>query len=119
MSSRQITIAVDAMGGENSPFKTLKGSEIFSKYNQNVKLVFFGNIKKIEDIMRINKIQLSNYEVIDCKENVSDDDTANTILRSRKDSSIYKGLSFVKDNPNTSGFVSAGNTAALMILSTF
>ena len=35
MSKRQITIAVDAMGGENSPFKCLKGIEIFStkKFN--------------------------------------------------------------------------------------
>ena len=41
MSIRQITIAVDAMGGENSPFKTLKGSEIFSMYNKNVRLLFF------------------------------------------------------------------------------
>ena len=116
MSNRQITIAVDAMGGENSPFKILKGSEIFLTYNKNVNLLFFGNSKKIEDIIKKNNLNLSNYEIIDCLENVSDDDKPNTILRSRKDSSIYKGLKFVKDNPN-SGFVSAGNTAALMILS--
>ena len=30
MSNRQITIAVDAMGGEYIPFKCLKGIEIFS-----------------------------------------------------------------------------------------
>ena len=116
MSNRQITIAVDAMGGENSPFKILKGSEIFLMYNKNVNLLFFGNSKKIEDIIKKNNLNLSNYEIIDCLENVSDDDKPNTILRSRKDSCIYKGLKFVKDNPN-SGFVSAGNTAALMILS--
>ena len=45
-----------------------------------------------------------------------DEDNANVILRSRKNSSIYQGLSFVKQNHH-SGFVSAGNTAALMILS--
>ena len=33
MSNRQLTIAIDAMGGEDSPLKTLKGSEIFLKYN--------------------------------------------------------------------------------------
>ena len=30
MSERQVSIAVDAIGGEQSPFKTLKGAEIFS-----------------------------------------------------------------------------------------
>ena len=116
MSKRQIHIAVDAMGGDNSPFKTLKGSEIFSMYNKSVKLLFFGNSVKIMDVIKINKLKLSNYEIVDCQDNVSDDDKPNTILRSRKESSIYKALSFVKNNPN-SGFVSAGNTAAIMILS--
>jgi glycerol-3-phosphate acyltransferase PlsX len=116
MSNRQMHIALDAMGGDNSPFKILKGSEIFSMYHKNVKLLFFGNSEKIKDTIKINNLNLSNYEIIDCKENVSDDDKPNTILRSRKDSSIYKALSFVKENPN-SGFVSAGNTAAIMILS--
>ena len=31
MSNRQVTIAVDAMGGENSPYKVLKGIEIFQR----------------------------------------------------------------------------------------
>ncbi len=116
MSTRQLTIAIDAMGGENSPFKTLKGSEIFSKKNKNTKLVFFGNEAIILELIKTNKLKILNYDIINCTENVSDDDKPNTILRSRKDSSIYKGLNFVKNNPN-SGFVSAGNTAALMILS--
>ena len=116
MSIRQITIAIDAMGGENSPLKTLKGSEMFSVNNKQVKLLFFGKSQQIKDLIEINKLNIHNYDIVDCKDNVSDEDKPNTILRSRKDSSIYKGLSFVKDNPN-SGFVSAGNTAALMILS--
>ena len=63
MSNRQITIAVDAMGGENSPFKILKGSEIFLMHNKNVNLLFFGNSKKIEDIIKKNNLNLSNYEI--------------------------------------------------------
>ncbi len=116
MSNRQLTIAIDAMGGENSPYKTLKGSEIFSIKNKNVKLLFFGNREQISKVIEKNKLNILNYDIVDCLENVSDEDKPNTILRSRKDSSIYRGLKFVKDNPK-SGFVSAGNTAALMILS--
>ncbi len=118
MSERQITIAIDAMGGEGSPFKTLKGAEFFSKKHPNILLKIFGNEESILETINKNKITLKNYSLIDCDENVSDNDNANTILRYRKHSSIYKGLSFVKNN-NNSGFVSAGNTAALMILSRF
>ncbi len=116
MSNRQISIAIDAMGGENSPYKTLKGSEIFNNQYPNVDLIFFGEKEKIEKILIDFNINLLNYTIINCDQNVADTDNANTILRSRKESSIFKGLSFVKENKD-SGFVSAGNTAALMILS--
>ena len=116
MSNRQITIAVDAMGGENSPFKCLKGMEIFSSKNPYVKLKIYGNESIIIKTIRKNKLKINNFEIINCVENVLDEDNANVILRSRKNSSIYQGLSFVKQN-HYSGFVSAGNTAALMILS--
>ena len=43
MSERQITIAIDAMGGENSPFKVLKGTEIFLANNYPINIIFFGN----------------------------------------------------------------------------
>ena len=40
MSDRQVVIAVDAMGGEDSPYKVLKGAEIFphekKKYKNNI-----------------------------------------------------------------------------------
>ena len=116
MSIRQITIAADAMGGENSPFKVLKGAEIFSNDNKEVKIIFFGVKDQIEDVIKKNKILINNYEIIDTSENVTDNDNVNTILRSRKNSSMYKGLQYVKNNSN-SGFISAGNTAALMVLS--
>ena len=116
MSNGQVTIAIDAMGGENSPYKVLKGAQIFQNKNQNVKMIFFGNKTEITSNIRKFKIDISNYEIVNTTENVQDDDNVNTILRSRKDSSIYRALEFVKKNPDT-GFVSAGNTAAIMVLS--
>ena len=116
MSNRQISIAIDSMGGEKSPFKTLKGSEIFHNRYPNVKLILFGDHDQISNSIEKNNFQLNNYEIIHCAENVNDTDNPNTILRSRKESSIFKGLSYVKENKD-SGFVSAGNTAAIMILS--
>ena len=59
MSTRQLTIAIDAMGGENSPFKTLKGSEIFSTNHQNLKLIFFGNKANIKEVINTNKLGTS------------------------------------------------------------
>jgi len=116
MSNRQATIVIDAMGGEDSPYKILKGAEIFSNNHTEVSLKIFGDKSIILKTIKNHRINLNDYDIIDCKENVLDDDNANTILRSRKDSSIFRGLTYVKENSN-SGFVSAGNTAAIMILS--
>ena len=116
MNQSQITIAVDAMGGDKSPFKALKGVEIFLKRNLDTNIVCFGDKNKILDIIKSKKLNINNIKIINTTENVMDEDNASTILRNRKESSIYKGLESIKGNPN-SGFVSAGNTAALMILS--
>ena len=116
MSDRQITIALDAMGGDNAPYKNLKGAELFIANKSNVRLKIFGDKNEILNSINSHNIKLNKYDIVHCSENVLDDDNANTILRSRKNSSIYKGLLFVKENTDI-GFVSAGNTAALMILS--
>ena len=38
MNTNNTTIVVDAMWGDNSPFKVLKGIEIFNKTNFNKKI---------------------------------------------------------------------------------
>ena len=116
MSKRQITIAIDAMGGEDSPFKNIKGAEIFSRTHPEVNLKLFGDEDLILETITKHKINLNNFDLVNCEENISDEDKTNTILRSRKNSSMFKGLTYVKENID-SGFISAGNTAALMILS--
>ena len=63
MSKGQITIAVDAMGGEDSPFKVVKGTEIFQKKNKFSKIIFFGEEQKIYSTIKENKINLINYEI--------------------------------------------------------
>ncbi len=116
MSEGQVIIAIDAMGGENSPDKVLKGVEIFLQEEKKTKIIFFGNKTLINEKIKKNNIKLFNFEVIDTQDIISDEDTVSTILRSKKNSSIYKGLEFAKNNQN-SGFVSSGSTAAIMVLS--
>ena len=70
MSKRQITIAVDAMGGEHSPFKCLKGIEIFSSKKHHVNFKIFGDEYLISKSIKDNNLQINNYEIISCIENV-------------------------------------------------
>jgi len=116
MSDRQVVIAIDAMGGENSPYKVLKGAEIFLEKEKNTKIIFFGNKKLINQNIEKHKLKIFNFEVVNTEDIIEDEDNVNTILRSKKNSSIYKGLEYAKKNEN-SGFVSSGSTAAIMVLS--
>ena len=53
-----IIIAVDAMGGDNSPSKVIEGISIHSKVSNNIKYKIFGNKNLI--IPLIEKFKLSN-----------------------------------------------------------
>ena len=49
--TKKITIAIDAMGGDNSPDKTIEGVSIFLKNNKNkddFSLNLFGDETKIK-----------------------------------------------------------------------
>ena len=92
MSNDSITIAVDAMGGENSPLKVLKGIELFCKKNSGVKIIIFGNKDHIEDEIKTKKIIIDNYEIYNTTENVNDNDIANTILNGNKNYQLRKIL---------------------------
>jgi len=116
MSDRQVVIAIDAMGGENSPEKVLKGAEIFLQKEKNTKIILFGDEKSINQNIKKNDLKIDNFEIVNTQDSISDEDSVNTILRSKKNSSIYKALEYAKNNEN-SGFVSSGSTAAIMVLS--
>ena len=110
MSYENITIAVDTMGGENAPLKNLRGVEIFCSKRSNVRILLFGSESLIKQTLKLNNINISNFEIFNTNNNITNEDTPNNILRNRKDSSIFQGLEFVKKSPVNTGFVSAGNT---------
>jgi|TARA_B100001964_G_scaffold63492_1_gene72342 glycerol-3-phosphate acyltransferase PlsX len=114
MNQNQITIAVDAMGGDNSPEKTIKGCEIFLNNNSNVKLIIFGNKNSINNIYLDKYSEMINF--VHCEEVISDYDKPSSVLRSKKESSMRKAIEFIKSK-NDIGFVSAGNTGAFTALS--
>ena len=56
----------------------------------------------INNAIKSHNLNLSNYKIIHTTENVLNDDTANIIMRNRKDSSISQGLNYIK---KATGFI--------------
>ena len=72
--SKKITIAIDAMGGENSPQKTVKGVHLFLKKNRSQNdfiLNLFGD-KKIKPELEKLKVSDNLVNIIHSDSVVSD-----------------------------------------------
>src|SRR5437588_4670034 len=110
-----VTIAVDAMGGDHAPKAEVDGS-IRAARSLGVKIILVGK----QDILRK---ELAQHEGIDglpieiqhASEQVTMEDTAAKAMRSKRDSSVRVASRLVREGI-AQGFVSAGNTGAVMAI---
>src|SRR5713226_2593507 len=108
-----LTIAVDAMGGDHAPKPEVEGA-IQAAKTLGVKVVLVGR----EDVVRR---ELGNHagssslpiETHHASEQITMHDSAARAVRSKRDSSLRVASRLVRDGC-AQGFVSAGNTGAVM-----
>jgi len=110
-----ITIAVDAMGGDGSPKKILEGINEHNKKSKNVNYLIFGD-KNIIDTFIPKSLNKTCYEIIDTKNKVEGKDTPLEAAKRGKDTSMWLSIESVKDK-KADIVISAGNTGALLVIS--
>jgi len=110
-----IKIAVDAMGGDNSPNKIINGVILNHKLNKNVFYKIFGDENKINNIIG-DKINNEFYEIIHTTEVVKSTDSPLEGAKRGKNTSMWLAIDSVKKK-ETDIVVSAGNTGALLVIS--
>ena len=115
----KIIIAIDAMGGENAPYKNIKGVSIFLKKNKKNNDVFFNLFGHVDLIKKeLDKYDILNnqYKIFPSSTVVSDEETPLTAIKNSKDSSMWNSInSQVVSNSNIT--LSAGNTGVLFVVS--
>ena len=109
-----IRIAVDAMGGDNSPEKVIRGISLHSKKKEKILYNIFGDVDKISEFIKKYPIK-QNYKLFDTKEKISNDDTALSAAKKGKNTSMWKAIDSVKSK-ESDVVVSAGNTGALFVI---
>ena len=114
---KPITIAVDAMGGDNSPEKIIKGIELHSSKSQNIFYKIFGDKSIIDPIIK-KHLKTSNFEVFHTNKKVSNEDSALSAVKRGKQTSMWLAIESVK-NKESDVIVSAGNTGALFVIAKF
>jgi len=114
--SNKVKIAIDAMGGENSPKKIIEGIEISLKSNKDNFFYLYGKKDLLEK--EINKKKnIQNYcEIINSNDVILDDESPLAGAKKSKDTSMWKAIESLKEKKSDIS-LSAGNTGALLIIS--
>ncbi len=114
--TNSITIAIDAMGGDNSPNKIVGGISIHSKSSENVNYKIFGNEKLIKPLLDKFSLNPDRYKIIHTENFVEGEDTALAAAKRGKDTSLWMAIESLKKD-EADAIVSAGNTGALFLIS--
>ncbi len=117
--TKKITIAVDAMGGENSPKKNIEGINIFLKKNISIndfEIHIFGDEQKINEEINNQKVSKKNLKIIHTKDYVSDEETPLTAIKNSKNTSMWNAVN-AQINGGADISLSAGNTGVLFVIS--
>lgn len=110
----EVTIAIDAMGGDHGARITVPASVEYLKKHPADSIVLVGLVQVIEaELRKLNYSDRSRLSVHAASEVVGMDESPQVVLRSKKDSSMRVAINLVKTG-EASACVSAGNTGALM-----
>ncbi len=112
--SSTIKIAVDAMGGDNSPKKIIDGIINHHSSNKDVFYKIFGDENKI-NIHLNNKISNNCYEIVNTNKKVSSEDSPLEAAKRGKNTSMWLAIDSVK-RKDCDVVISAGNTGALLVI---
>lgn len=105
-------IILDGMGGDNAPASVVEGAILASKEIEH-QILIIGKEELINNELKKYKYDENKILVADATEVISNDDAPVRAVRSKKDSSIVKGINMVK-NGEGDVFISAGSTGALL-----
>ena len=114
--NNKIIIAVDAMGGENSPKKIVDGIELSLKESKENFFKLYGNEDQLNFLIN-KKPKINKYcEIIHCDNHIEDEESPLSAAKKSKSTSMWQCIES-QNNGKSQITLSAGNTGALLILS--
>ena len=115
----EITVAIDAMGGDHGPHVTVPAALEALKRHNEINIVLVGLADAIEAELRAHKATVGpRLRIHHASEVVAMDESPQSALRNKKDSSMRVAIDLVKSG-EANACVSAGNTGALMATARF
>jgi len=117
--SKKFSIAIDAMGGDNAPDKTVKGIKLFLDKNKS-KVDFiiniFGNKNEINNSIRKFNINNNSINIFHSDKVVSDDVSPMSAVKNARNTSMWNCIQHQLEGKSDIS-LSAGNTGVLLVIS--
>ncbi len=109
-----VKVAVDAMGGDNAPREIVKGAVDAVNESDKVMICLTGPQDVLESELAKYTYQKDRIEIVPASEIIETAEPPVMAIRRKKDSSLVKALTLVKDGV-CDAYVSAGSTGATLV----
>jgi len=115
----RIVLAIDAMGGDHAPNAVIEAANLVleDKSCKDVYFKIFGKKDKIIPLLKKFPKLINSSKLVHADQVVSNDEIPSSAIRNCKKSSMQMAINAVKSQ-DAHAVVSAGNTGALMAMST-
>ncbi|MGL5245209.1 MAG: phosphate acyltransferase PlsX, partial [Sarcina sp.] len=110
-------IAIEGMGGDNSPHAVVEGCVEALKEYSDIELYITGNEEILKKELNKHNYDKNRVKLVNATEVISPNEHPAMALRRKKDSTIVKALRLVKDK-ECDAVISAGSTGAFLAGST-
>ena len=108
-------IIVDALGGDYAPKEAVLGALDALELKKSLHVVLVGDQGLIRNELAGKTYDVARLEIVHAPEVISNDEVPTTAVKTKKESSIVKGLELLASDPDALGFVSAGSTGAVLV----
>ncbi len=119
-NNKPLKIAIDAMGGDFAPENEILGAiEVFGESNlpKNLEIVILGDENKIKSVLAAHNTSKMRYSIVPTTDVITMHDDPTESIKTKKNSSLYRGAEMAAKG-EVDAFVSAGNTGAMLSIST-
>ena len=106
-------IVLDGMGGDNAPEEMVKGAVQAAELIDE-EIIIVGQEDRIRKELKKNRYRGDKIIIAPAEEVITMHDSPVKAIRQKKDSSLVRGLTMLKDGEGDL-FISAGNTGALIV----
>ncbi len=111
--STTAVIAIDAMGGDIGLDTTIAAAVRAQNQYSNLRFILVGDEPAIRAHQLFANLDQQRFSICHAEQVVTMEDKPSSVLRHKRQSSLWKALELVRDN-QAQACVSAGNTGALM-----